>query len=309
MALRSGALALFVMKGASALFLDVAGCRLATIGHHCRRLPVIPWRRMPFTISHAAAALPIHSLTRSRLPLAALMVGSMAPDFAYFLPGGFGRVDTHSAVGVFQFSLPIGLLVWLYFVALLERPTLAFLPEAWRLRLKPTPLNLRTLLLAAIGVVAGAFSHLVWDAFTHSSTPVVEAIPALRTMLFQAEGVPVRVYFVLQVLSSAVGLTILLAWANGIRKRPLLPRDEVVPALAPAVSAFERLLALAFMAASSAAMGFFYVTLDDGLAGNSTLFLLLIGGMTGVALSWSLLAVALRFRSRGARWFAETNAE
>ena len=264
---------------------------------------------MPFTISHAAAALPIHSLTKSRLPLAALMVGSMAPDFAYFLPGGFGRVETHSALGVFQFSLPIGLAVWLYFVVLLERPTLAFLPDAWRLRLRPTLLSLRTLLMAAVGVVAGAFSHLVWDGFTHSSTPMVEAMPVLRTMLFHAEGIPVRVYFVLQVLSSAVGLTILLAWAHGIRKRPLLPRDDIVPALAPRVGAFERLLALAFMAASSAAMGLFYVTLDDGLAGNSTFFLLLIGGMTGVALSWSLLAVGLRFRARGGSLLAEPNAE
>jgi hypothetical protein len=264
---------------------------------------------MPFTISHAAAALPIHSLTRYRLPLAALMVGSMAPDFAYFIPGGFGRVETHSALGVFQFSLPVGLAVWMYFVILLERPTLAFLPDAWRLRLRPTLLNLRTLLMACLGVVAGAFSHLVWDAFTHSSTPVVEAMPVLRTMLFQAEGFPVRVYFVLQVLSSAVGLSILLSWANGIRRRPLLPRDEIVAALTPLVNEFERLLALAFMGASSAAMGFFYVTLNDGLAGDSTLFLLLIGGMTGLALSWSLLAVGVRFRSHGARWFAQQKAE
>ena len=38
---------------------------------------------MPFTVSHAAAVLPLHRLSNHKLPLTALMVGSMAPDFGY----------------------------------------------------------------------------------------------------------------------------------------------------------------------------------------------------------------------------------
>jgi len=83
---------------------------------------------MPFTISHAAAVLP---LSRTGLPLAALMIGSMSPDFAYFLPNGPG-VLSHSVPGLFKFCWPTALLVWVVFVQLLETPTLALLPDGWR---------------------------------------------------------------------------------------------------------------------------------------------------------------------------------
>ncbi|MEE2045837.1 DUF4184 family protein, partial [Nocardiopsis tropica] len=38
---------------------------------------------MPFTLSHVAAVLP---LARTRLPPAALVVGSVVPDLPYYLP-------------------------------------------------------------------------------------------------------------------------------------------------------------------------------------------------------------------------------
>ena len=69
---------------------------------------------MPFTVSHAAAVLP---LKNSRLPLAALMVGSMSPDFAYFLPAALSaRTASHSLPGIFLFCLPAGLCIWQLFV-------------------------------------------------------------------------------------------------------------------------------------------------------------------------------------------------
>src|SRR3982751_3185959 len=39
---------------------------------------------MPFTVSHAAAVLPLQRFGSHKLPLTALMIGSMAPDFGYF---------------------------------------------------------------------------------------------------------------------------------------------------------------------------------------------------------------------------------
>ena len=48
---------------------------------------------MPFTISHAAAVLP---LKKSPLPLAALMIGSMSPDFSYFLPMSLANTSWHN---------------------------------------------------------------------------------------------------------------------------------------------------------------------------------------------------------------------
>lgn len=258
---------------------------------------------MPFTISHAAAALPVHALGQSRLPLAALMVGTMAPDFVFFLPWDIYRTDTHSLAGLFSFCLPAGMFAWLYYVLLLERPTLAFLPDDWRTRIQPTgALGVRALFGAAISILLGSLTHLAWDAFTHA-TPLGEAIPALRDSLFGAGGPHVPVYFVFQVLSSVFGLVVLAAWAWRIRKKPLAPADEVVAELTPRVSNDERYLAVLFIAVVSIAGGFF------GAESMGSLFHMLIGMMSGAAAAWSMLAVAVRFRSRTLRIFTQADTD
>jgi hypothetical protein len=265
---------------------------------------------MPFTISHAAAALPVSALSKSRLPLAALMIGSMAPDFSYLLPVEYNRLETHSLVGLFSFCLPLGLAIWLCFVTVLERPTLAFLPDAWRTRIARTVLTPREILMAALAVVIGALTHLVWDAFTHSSTPVVEAFPGFRDNYLDIGSLRIPVYYVLQIASSVFGLVVLGIWALNIRRRPQLPGDEQVPALVPAVNDFERFLAVMFVGSSACAAGFFRVALSGAyvpLAGK--LFLLLTGGIIGSAVAWTALAIALRFRSRALRLLAQTDAE
>jgi len=64
---------------------------------------------MPFTISHAAAVLPFaRPLARWRL-LSAAIIGSMVPDFAWVTPWHPPRVDTHSALGLLTYCLPVGM--------------------------------------------------------------------------------------------------------------------------------------------------------------------------------------------------------
>ena len=264
---------------------------------------------MPFTISHAAAALPIGALSKSRLPLAALMIGTMAPDFAYFLPTEVGRVETHSLAGLFYFSLPVGLAVWLYFVTVLERPTIAFLPDAWRTRIARSTLTPREMGMASLAILVGALTHIVWDAFTHSSTPVVEAFPGLRDSVLDIAGMRIPVYYVLQIASSVFGLSVLGAWALNIRRRPKLPHDERVPALAPTVNDFERFLAVMFVGATACATGFFRLALYGDTTRPIKLFIVLIGGMTGAAIAWSLIAVALRFRTGMPRMLAQRESQ
>ena len=93
---------------------------------------------MPFTVSHAAAVLPLHRLSRHKLPLTALMVGSMAPDFGYFFSYEASRALTHSFAGLFIFSLPAGMIVWLFYVAILEKATITLLSDRWHTRFAHT---------------------------------------------------------------------------------------------------------------------------------------------------------------------------
>jgi Domain of unknown function (DUF4184) len=253
---------------------------------------------MPFTISHAAAAFPVQALSKHRLPLAALMVGSMTPDLVFYLPRYVEYDDSHSLSGLFTFCLPVGLLLWWFFIRVLERPTIAYLPEAWRTRITPTPTpGLRGWLAAALAVVLGALTHLIWDSFTHSETPVVATLPALRTAVFQAGGSPVRLYFVLQVLSSVFGLVVLTIWALRIPRKPRVPTAIEVPEAHPRPTNRDRFIAAAFiavMAGMIAAWNFYrYTHLPPG----AVLFVVLVGGMAGAAIGWTLVAIKIRLRS------------
>src|SRR5688572_2626550 len=124
---------------------------------------------MPFTFSHPAAVLPIHRLAGSRIPLSALVIGSMAPDFAYFLPF-VSRVSSHSLEGLVLFCLPAGWLVDALFQTVLRRPLIAILPRGLASRLEPvsrSPVAPGQLAGALIGIVGGAATHIAWDSFTH----------------------------------------------------------------------------------------------------------------------------------------------
>src|SRR5262245_32838365 len=61
---------------------------------------------MPATFAHPVFALPFK---RFKLPLPALVCGSMAPDLAYLIPGHIPHAFRHNPVGIFVFALPVGL--------------------------------------------------------------------------------------------------------------------------------------------------------------------------------------------------------
>lgn len=250
---------------------------------------------MPFTISHAAAVLPLRRSGASRLPLAALMIGAMSPDFAYFLPADLDRASSHSLEGIFQFCLPVGLALWLLFAHVLERPTLEMLPAAWRARVPRSDRSgsLRNLSFAALAVVLGALTHIAWDAFTHAGTPVSNAFPILNTRVFSVGGMTFRLHLVLQYLSSIVGLVALAWWAWNLRRAPIVaPAEEHRSRLSDRARVAGLLLVVG---ASAAQAGVGYLTnLDDPF--QTRIFHFLIGGMTGCALAWLALALWIRAR-------------
>ena len=65
---------------------------------------------MPFTLSHPAVVLPF---ARWKLILSALVIGSMTPDFEYFIDivTDHDVQIGHSISGIFLFCIPVGLLV------------------------------------------------------------------------------------------------------------------------------------------------------------------------------------------------------
>jgi hypothetical protein len=244
---------------------------------------------MPFTISHAAAVLPLRKL---RLPLAAMMIGSMAPDFPYFLPGDLSRANTHDLEGIFLFCLPMGLAAWLFFIHLLERPSIELLPEPWRLRIPHSDSSFRfkSLALASLGIIVGGLTHIAWDAFTHGDTSMTRLIPLLAEKAFSIRGRTVRVYFILQVLSSLAGLIALAWWA--LRLRHDKPKARAVHASRIPLSDRARIGILLVMIAISVAAGLAMFAVLAHAPFERRVFHALVIGMTTGMLAWCVAAAA-----------------
>src|SRR5579863_8160924 len=122
---------------------------------------------MPFTVSHIAAVLPAYRpLSRAHMFTAAV-IGSMVPDFGFLLRDWPTRLETHSFTALFTFCLPVGLVTYLITLLLVKPAVMAVVPDgAWR-RLQASdagarPLSAPSLLLAALALLGGAVTHLVW---------------------------------------------------------------------------------------------------------------------------------------------------
>jgi Domain of unknown function (DUF4184) len=142
--------------------------------------------------------------------LSALVIGSMVPDAAYYLPmPEHFRRNSHTLLGTFSTSLPAGIILWLIFYRL--APSAVFLlpaphREAIAPQLKPRLVSLPQAFGVAFGVLIGAWSHVLWDSFTHVRGWIVQHVALLQTPLL---GTELPAYKCLQYFSSVFGLCVL----------------------------------------------------------------------------------------------------
>ena len=141
---------------------------------------------MPFTFSHPAIVLPLTFLPRQWFSLTGLVIGSLTPDFEYFLRMRIKSNYSHTIDGLFWFDLPLGLLLALIFhnivrdslfdnfPSILKSRFLAFRQFDWNDHFK------RKWFVVAISILIGAASHIFWDSFTHDHGYFVQTIPALQ---------------------------------------------------------------------------------------------------------------------------------
>ena len=170
--------------------------------------------KVPFTPAHAAAALPFR---RFRLVTSALVVGTFAPDFEYFIRlaprGGFG----HTLLGAFVLSLPLALLVLWIFHAFVKRPLTSLMPNGIQDRLasyldKFRLFGSRRFAWIVISILLGIATHIFWDSFTHPTMWLYRHWSFLRQTLRLPMVGPVLYYQLFQHSSTILGLGILGAW-------------------------------------------------------------------------------------------------
>lgn len=146
----------------------------------------------------------------------------MIPDLGYYFFYSNLARSAHSFLGSVLGCLPVGLALWGIF-HLLRKPLCFVLPQPHRGALAAfaaTPLSLRprTLIAAGVSVLLGAWTHIVWDSFTHNGTWVVNRLPLLRDSVFQVSTVEFPWYLFLQHLSTLVGAaTLIVAYCSWLR--------------------------------------------------------------------------------------------
>jgi len=167
---------------------------------------------MPLTFAHPAAVLPF-SRKSKYIHFSALVLGSMAPDFEYFLRGRpIGEIG-HTFAGFFLLNLPLVLLVYLIYHRFIHQPLMSHLPEflqdtyshqmagnkAWKV------------VVFVYSALLGMLTHVIWDSFTHQNGFMVNNFHIL-TQTFTLLGFQIPVYKFLQHGSTLFGILLIFGY-------------------------------------------------------------------------------------------------
>lgn len=144
---------------------------------------------MPFTFSHPAIVFPLTYLPKKWYSLTGLVIGSLTPDFEYFLRMRIKSNYSHTLDGFFWFDLPLGLLLAFIFHNIIRNSLFDNLPTFFKSRFsvfRQFDWNehfKKNWFVVAISILIGAGSHILWDSFTHEHGYFVQTIPTLTNTI------------------------------------------------------------------------------------------------------------------------------
>lgn len=179
---------------------------------------------MPITFAHPLAVIPFR---RTKLDFTALIVGSMSPDFLYFIRLSAQAHYGHTFSGVFFFCVPVGLiLIWLFHF-IMKKPLLALLPLSHQISLSPPSAQYKfgprsRFLLIILSLVFGALTHILWDSFTHEHGWSVQRWPFLQQRLITILSFDLKLYKALQYAGGLIG-TPFLFWLYWRERKAGIP--------------------------------------------------------------------------------------
>lgn len=187
---------------------------------------------MPFTFSHPAIVLPLKYLPKRLVSMTGLIIGSMAPDFEYFIRMKVESIYSHTVMGMLWFDLPLGLILAFLYHNIIRNSLIDNLPFQLKKRLygfkkfEWTNYFQKNFIVVFLSLLIGISSHILWDSFTHRSGYFVILIPDLSyvTTLFNFQ---LPFYKILQHLSSLIGgiVVLLCIWKMPVVK--LVPKQKI----------------------------------------------------------------------------------
>jgi hypothetical protein len=135
---------------------------------------------VPFTFSHPAAVLPLSLIPKKWISITGLVIGSITPDFEYFLRMEQYSIYSHTYGGIFWFDLPLGLLLTYLFNYLIRKEFIESLPVFLNRRFSRFSVftrdltRFKNLLFILSSLFIGIASHIIWDKLTHKTVHVID---------------------------------------------------------------------------------------------------------------------------------------
>ncbi|TWF45321.1 uncharacterized protein DUF4184 [Chitinophaga polysaccharea] len=170
---------------------------------------------MPFTISHAAIVAPLTYAPRKYLSATGLIVGSMVPDFLYFIFLNPYFNLGHLWWGIFVYDIPLALLLSYLYHHRVKPVLLPYLPQWISSRLSPFQgfnwhrYFRQHYFVVIYSIILGVLTHFFLDAFTHEHGFFVRWWPFLQQNI-TVFGHTIQTWYGMQYLTSIAGLLILL---------------------------------------------------------------------------------------------------
>jgi hypothetical protein len=141
---------------------------------------------MPFTFAHPAIVMPATYLPKRYYSLSALIIGSMTPDFEYFIRLRDYSEYSHTWTGVIWFDFPLGLMLLFLYHNVVRNTLIEHLPFGLNARFSAfEKLNWnkyfrKNVLVVIISLLVGIASHIFWDSFTHAWGYFANNVPMLK---------------------------------------------------------------------------------------------------------------------------------
>lgn len=184
---------------------------------------------MPFTFSHPAIVLPLKKLSSRWFSTTGLIIGSMVPDFEYFI-----RMKTaysHEISSILWLNLPIGILTAFIFHNIIRNALIDNLPYFLKIRiytLKDFNWNQyfkKNWYIVIYSFIIGIVSHLFWDSFTHWNGYFAKHVPILKEYLYLF-GKKYHYLRILYYISSILGILFIILYINNITLNKNVPKSK-----------------------------------------------------------------------------------
>ncbi|HEX9060624.1 MAG TPA: DUF4184 family protein [Clostridia bacterium] len=185
---------------------------------------------MPFTLAHPAAVLPLKAKFAKYFDLTGLVLGSMAPDFEYFIRFRPEAVIGHKIIGFLLLNLPLCFVIAFLVHKIIKKPFIMSMPSPidrwysymahkdWRLR------GFKGVIVFIYSSLLGMITHVLWDAFTHENGRFVSLFLILSVKV-HIWGYSFPIYKILQHGSTLLGVTVICLFLLGLRDEKAVPAN------------------------------------------------------------------------------------